>query len=209
MAPKIFSLFKRKKERPRPPGITSSDAIGISDSTCEVNGDIFNRWKLPIPPPEQRLLKFDAKPHSQSQSLCFCMPADIRGLIYIELMGSQRVHIVYSWRPPFQPPPKPKPRSGDWHWGWWHCHSVCEKLELFPDLCYIGFMMGDMNPRFEGRIGNVEWLRLWSPRHTSAIIAMDISFPIYPHTSKSPVNWIATYLAFFDVLDQSFLVCTV
>lgn len=134
MAPGIFSkLFKRKRELPkRYPQPRSPDAIGISDSTCEVNGDLFDKWKLPIPPPEERQLKLGARPcNPQHQSHFFNLPPEIREMIYLELLGGRRVHIDYAfkWPSPFRPQPNEKqPRC---YWQWWH--HVCQESDSFAE----------------------------------------------------------------------------
>ncbi|KAJ5845591.1 hypothetical protein N7534_009260 [Penicillium rubens] len=145
-------IFEMKEQCP--------DAIGISGSTCEINGDMFNRWKLPIPPPEQRLRRIGSRQRNlQDQSLFFRLPAEIRRMIYLELMGYRRVHIRYVWKepPPFSPQPKYRGR----HWNWWH--SVCRHSDGFPqepdyDLCQdwrSEVARNEKNPKING----VEWLR--------------------------------------------------
>ncbi|KAJ9486284.1 hypothetical protein VN97_g7064 [Penicillium thymicola] len=54
MAPHFFNkLFKRKKKGPEEPRFTlrecSPNAIGIWDSTCEINGDIFQSMEAADP----------------------------------------------------------------------------------------------------------------------------------------------------------------
>lgn len=163
MAPRIFSkLFKGKKKDE--PIFTLKEnspvAIGISDSTCEINGDIFNRWKLSIPPPEDRLRMLGAQRlYPQPQSPFFRLPAEIRRQIYLELMGGRRVHIRYLWKDPS--PFRPQPKRGGPRWDWWHI--VCEQCDRFPedpdiDCCpdwstEAGFMQK------RSKIGGVELLR--------------------------------------------------
>lgn len=134
MAPRIFSkLFNRKYEPPPYyPRRMQPEAIGISDSTCEVNGDPFNKWKLPIPPPEQREVKISGHPcNPQQQSLFFKLPPEVRNLIYLELLGGRRVHIDYTfqWPSPFRPQPPAKKRKRYWHW--WHL--LCHESDSFPE----------------------------------------------------------------------------
>lgn len=163
MAPNFLSkIFKRKKPEPK---FTlreySPNAIGISDSTCEINGDIHNRWKLPIQP-EQCLHKLgDRKCSSQQQSPFFRLPAEIRRLIYLELVGGRRVHIRYFWREPWPPRPQSKRSGPHWHW----CHGVCIKSDGFPedtefDNCsmWLG-IPGSEGTMISPRIAGVEWLR--------------------------------------------------
>lgn len=129
MAPKLFTKFfkRRKKESKFKLRDCSPNAIGISDSTCEINGDIFNRWKLPIQP-EQGLCKLGArKRSSQQQCSFFRLPAEIRRLVYIELMGGRRVHIRYFWMEPL--PSWPQSKRGGPRWHWWH--RVCMECDDF------------------------------------------------------------------------------
>lgn len=163
MAPKIFSkLFKRNKEKPSgvPPEEWSSNAIGISDSTCEINGDIFNQWKLPVPPSQYHTGKIGARQRNpQGQSAFFRLPPEIRRLIYLELMGARRVHIRHVWKDPSPFVPQSK-RKGP-RWDWWHC--VCASSNGFPEDLRFDFC-GDWDdeeaedtkaPKIQG----VEWLR--------------------------------------------------
>ena len=160
MAPHFFNtLFKRKKKAPKEPRFTleecSPNAIGIWDSTCEINGDIFNRWKLPIQLEQRPRSPGAQQKSSQQQSPLFRLPAEIRRLIYLELMGDRRVYIRYFWRKP-SPKPHSEPR-----WRWWH--AVCEHSDGFnddpvEDICSISSREGYMHiPR--PKIGGVEWLR--------------------------------------------------
>ncbi|KAJ5183961.1 hypothetical protein N7492_001577 [Penicillium capsulatum] len=163
MAPKLFSrIFKRKREPPKPrlPSECSPLSIGISDSTCEINGDIFNRWKLPIPSPEQRVRKIGARDRNpQEQSIFFRLPAEIRTLIYLELMGDRRVHIRYVWKKPS--PFGPQPIRGGPRWDWWHC--VCDESNAFPkDCCFDHCGDWECEEEFKRKnpkINGVEWLR--------------------------------------------------
>lgn len=114
MASKIFDKFLTKRERERRElqkcnpspwrGIGSPHAPGVSDSTCEVNGDPFNGWKLPIPE-NQSVRRCARQRNHQQQSKFFELPVEVRRMIYIELMGNRRVHIEYSWMwaSPFEP----------------------------------------------------------------------------------------------------------
>ncbi|KAJ5091441.1 hypothetical protein NUU61_006311 [Penicillium alfredii] len=137
-----------------------SIGIGISDSTCEINGDIFNRWKLPTPPPEQRVRKIGARGrNSQEQSIFFRLPVEVRRLIYIELMGDRRVHIRYVWKKPS--PFRPQPIQSGPRWDWWHC--VCDRSNNFPedpyfDRCPDWECEKELNVR-SPKINGVEWLR--------------------------------------------------
>ncbi|KAJ6107481.1 hypothetical protein N7523_008804 [Penicillium sp. IBT 18751x] len=242
MAPRIFSkLFKSKKKQVSKFTLKehSPVAIGISDSTCEINGDIFNRWKLPIQPPEYRLrTRCSQKPITQHQSSFFRLPAEIRRLIYRELMGDRRVHIRYLWKEPS--PFRPQPKRGGSRWEWWHI--VCEQCDCFPEDPDIDYCpdwraeAGLLQKR--PKIGGVEWLRscqigyeeasivlyeanvfamnkamdtpflmsrLLSPRCTSIIKAMDISFPVdICRPGQYENDWMATYEAFFKLFEQSF-----
>lgn len=60
-------------------------------------GEPFNnRWKLPIPPPEQCVLKLGARQgYPKKASGFFQLPVEVRELIYIELMGDQS-SLIYS-----------------------------------------------------------------------------------------------------------------
>ncbi|CAG8040051.1 unnamed protein product [Penicillium salamii] len=162
MAPNILSkMFKCKKEKPpgNPPKEWSPNAIGISDSTCEINGDIFNPWKFPVPPPQYHIGKIGARRHSpQNQSDFFRLPNEIRRMIYLELMGDRRVHIRHVWSEPSSFVPKPKRRGP--RWDWWHC--VCGKSNRFPeDLNFdsCGDWRDEAAETKELKIKGVEWLR--------------------------------------------------
>lgn len=158
MAPHFFNkLFKRKKKGQKVPKLRewSPNAIGIWDSTCEINGDIFNPWKLPIQPEQRFRSPRTQQKSSQQQSLFFLLPAEIRRLIYLKLMGDRRVHIRYFWRKP-SPEPHIEPR-----WRWWH--AVCDHSHGFVDdpaldNCSTWSREGYMDiPR--PQMGSVEWLR--------------------------------------------------
>ena len=142
IAPKNFSkMVKRKKGQPPIFEMKEQcpDAIGISGSTCEINGDMFNRWKLPIPPPEQRLRRIGSRQRNlQDQSLFFRLPAEIRRMIYLELMGYRRVHIRYVWKepPPFSPQPKYRGR----HWNWWQ--QCLSPFGRFPPGTWLWSLSG-------------------------------------------------------------------
>lgn len=137
MAPKIFDkLFKRehkKSDYPFRPPVFWPNAIGISDSTCEINGDLFNEWKLPIPAPEQSALKSRTRQRAPQQtSWFFRLPVEVRRIIYIELMGNRRVHIEYAWM--FQSPFRPKTKRGAKRWDWWH--GICQHRDSFARDIY-------------------------------------------------------------------------
>lgn len=163
MAPKIFSkLFKRKKEGPsaRPPKTWSPHAIGISDSTCEIDGDIFNQWKLPVPPPEYHTGEIGARQRNpQTQSIFFRLPAEIRRLVYLELMGDRRIHIRHVWKDP-SPFVRQSKRKGP-RWDWWHC--VCAQSNDFPEDLRFDNCGSWVDEAAEGtkalKIEGVEWLR--------------------------------------------------
>ncbi|CAG8083022.1 unnamed protein product [Penicillium salamii] len=163
MAPKILSkFFKRKKEKPWgiPPKEWSPNAIGISDSTCEINGDLFNPWKLPVPPPQYHTCKIGTRRRNpQSQSDFFRLPTEIRRMIYLELMGDRRVHIRHVWKDPSPFVPQPK-RKGP-RWDWWHC--VCAKTNRFPDDLMFDFCGDWVDEAAEEtkalKIEGVGWLR--------------------------------------------------
>ncbi|CAG8899663.1 unnamed protein product [Penicillium egyptiacum] len=166
MAPKIFRLFKRKRKENdpdfRPKGV-APNAIGISDSTCEVNGDPFNGWKLPIPPPEQRVLKLTRQRSRQQASHFFQLPIEVRTLIYIELMGDRRIHIEHAWMLPS--PFRPKLKRDGRRWDWWH--GVCQRTGSFvDDRCwdraderYANRFEGLKSPPAGTKLRGVEWLR--------------------------------------------------
>lgn len=160
MAPRFLNkLFKHKKKGPKEPRFTlrewSPNAIGIWDSTCEINSDIFNRWKLPIQPEQCPHSPRARQKSSQQESSLFRLPAEISRLIYLEIMGDRRVHIRYFWRQP-SPEPHSKPR-----WHWWHV--ICEHSDGFiddpvEDICSMSGREAYMHtPR--PKIGSVEWLR--------------------------------------------------
>lgn len=231
-----FSSAKRKG--PKEPRFTlrecSPNAIGIWDSTCEINGDIFNRWKLPIQPEQHPRSPGARQESSQQQCSLFHLPAEIRRLIYLELMGDRRVHIRYFWR-------KSSPEShSEPRWRWWH--AVCDHSDGFiddpvEDICSISGREGYMHiPR--PKIGSVEWLRccqigyeealevlygmnvfvmneamdtpflisrILAPRCGSLMTSMDISFVVgFWDPGQAEEDWMATYYAFFGVVEKSF-----
>ncbi|CAG8024664.1 unnamed protein product [Penicillium nalgiovense] len=239
MAPHVFNnLFKRKKKAPKESRLTpkecSPNAIGIWDSTCEINGDIFNRWKLPIQLEQHPRSPGARQKSSQQQSSLFRLPTEIRRLIYLELMGDRRVHIRYFWRKP-SPKPHSEPR-----WRWWH--AVCEHSDGFiddpvEDICSISGREGYMHiPR--PKIGGVEWLRccqigyeealdvfyrtnvfvmneamdtpflisrILAPRCASLMTSIDISFIVgFWGPGQAEEDWMATYYAFFGLVEKSF-----
>ncbi|KAJ5373539.1 hypothetical protein N7517_005545 [Penicillium concentricum] len=167
MAPEIFTrLFKtkRKNDPYSRPKCGSPNAIGISDSTCEVNGDPFNGWKLPVPPPEQRVLKLGTRQSNRQQaSHFFQLPIEVRTLIYIELMGNRRVHIEHAWMLPS--PFRPRPKRDRERWEWWH--GVCQKSASYvDDRCWnrrnetlANKSEGLKSPPAGTKLGGVEWLR--------------------------------------------------
>ncbi|CAG8896954.1 unnamed protein product [Penicillium nalgiovense] len=225
MAPHVFNnLFKRKMKAPKESRLTpkecSPNAIGIWDSTCEINGDIFNRWKLPIQLEQHPRSPGARQKSSQQQSSLFRLPTEIRRLIYLELMGDRRVHIRYFWRKP-SPKPHSEPR-----WRWWH--AVCEHSDGFiddpvEDICSISGREGYMHiPR--PKIGGVEWLRCCQIGYEEALdvfyrtnvfdfgTALCISYDIYRHLvycwllgpGQAEEDWMATYYAFFGLVEKSF-----
>ncbi|KAJ5761776.1 uncharacterized protein N7511_005158 [Penicillium nucicola] len=163
MAPKIFSkIFKRKKEQPPgiPPKEWAPNAIGISDSTCEINGDVSNRWKLPIPAPKYRTGEIGARPRNpQNQSIFFRLPVEIRRMVYVELMGNRRVHIRHVWKDPS--PFRPRPKHKGLQWDWWHC--VCADSDTFPEDRRFDYCRTWVDEAAEKKkapkINGVEWLR--------------------------------------------------
>ncbi|KAJ5863146.1 hypothetical protein N7455_007214 [Penicillium solitum] len=167
MAPKIFRLFQRKhkeKDEYTRPKSVSPNAIGISDSTCSINGDRFNGWKLPIPAPDQHILKLNTRQrNNQETSHFFQLPIEIRRLIYIELMGNRRVHIEHGWM--FPSPFRLKLKRDGKRWDWWH--SVCQRSGSFvDDRCwdrederYANRVEGLESAPAGTKLGGVEWLR--------------------------------------------------
>ncbi|KAJ5584479.1 uncharacterized protein N7459_004279 [Penicillium hispanicum] len=167
-----FLRLFRKEELPRRIRRTDPNAVGILDSTCEINGDPFNGWKLPVPPPDQRRLELGTRPcNPQPQSRFFQLPLEVRELIYKELMGGRRVHIDYVHkRPsPFRPQSISNKKRPNNHWQWWHV--VCQRCDSFiedrdhdrcpsymceyQDACDLGWRAAP-----EGtKIGGVEWLQ--------------------------------------------------
>ncbi|KAJ5193706.1 hypothetical protein N7491_001037 [Penicillium cf. griseofulvum] len=181
MAPKIVTkLFKRKPKENCPyfrPKCVSPNAIGISDSTCEVNGDPFNGWKLPIPPPEQRVLKLGARQCNRQQaSHFFQLPIEVRKLIYIELMGNRRVHIEYAWMLPS--PFRPKLKRDRERWDWWH--GVCQRSGSYvDDRCwdrrderYVNMSEGLQSAPAGTKLGGVEWLRCCQIGYAEALTVL-------------------------------------
>lgn len=196
MAPKIFDKFLTKRERERRElqkcnpspwrAIGSPHAPGVSDSTCEVNGDPFNGWKLPIPE-NKSVIRCARQRNPQQQSKFFELPVEVRRMIYIELMGNRRVHIEYSWMwaSPFEPKPfQSKPLqptflqqrrflsilNGTLRYWNWH-HSVCQQTSSFAEDAYMD-RCDDRSEeswknRHEGltstrpgtKLGGAEWLR--------------------------------------------------
>ncbi|CAI7661847.1 unnamed protein product [Penicillium palitans] len=239
MAPHFFNkLFKRKKKGPKEPRFTlrewSPNAIGIWDPTCEINGDIFNRWKLPIQPEQRPRSPGARQKSSQQQSSFFRLPAEIRRLIYLELMGDRRVHIRYFWREPSTEP------HGEPRWRWWH--SVCDHSDRFiddpiRDICSISGSEGPMDI-LKPKIGNMGWLRccqigyeealevlygtnifvmnkfidtpflisrILAPRCASLMTSLDISFVVgFWQPGQAEEDWMATYYAFFGLFKKSF-----
>ncbi|KAJ5256435.1 hypothetical protein N7505_011586, partial [Penicillium chrysogenum] len=222
--------FKKKKKGPKEPRFTlqecSPNAIGIWDSTCEINGDIFNRWKLPIQPEQRPRSPGARQKSSQQQSPFFRLLAEIRRLVYLELMGDRRVHIRYFWRKPSREPHS-KPR-----WRWWH--TVCDHSDGFiddpvEDICSISGREGYMHI-LRPKIGSVEYeealdvlyganvfvmdeamdtpsliSRILAPRCASLITSMDISFVVgFWGPGQAEEDWMATYYAFFGLVEKSF-----
>ncbi|KAJ5180092.1 hypothetical protein N7492_003302 [Penicillium capsulatum] len=130
MAPSILSRLFRKHEPTQHVRRTEPLTIGISESTCQVNGDPFDKEKLPLPSPIKRRLKTGKRPRSsQEQSAFFRLPLEIRELIYRELFGGRRIHIDHVFKGPsvFRPQPQGKYRKS--HWQWWHL--VCQESSSF------------------------------------------------------------------------------
>lgn len=172
MAPRIFEKFfkreKKRNDRDRP-SESWPTAIGISDPTCEIKGDRFHGWKLPIPAPGERsLLSCKQTRADQYASGFFGLPPEVRRRIYIVLMGNRRVHIEYAWmlQSPFEPPTK----RGGKRWDWWH--GVCQENDSFVQDTYLESCpdRGDerWNARQKGvsvrptpgtKLEGVEWLR--------------------------------------------------
>ena len=183
MAPKIFDkVFKREHKisdyyaRPRE---FRPDAIGISDSTCEIKGDLFNGWKLPVPAPEQNALKPRSRQRvAQQASWFFRLPVEIRRIIYIELMGNRRVHIEHSWM--LQSPFQPKSKRGGKRWDWWH--GVCQNSNSFvrdtyDDRCrdrgddrYASHTEGLTSAPPGTKLQGVEWLRCCQIRQVFCLL---------------------------------------
>lgn len=172
MAPNVFDkIFKRERKVKvyhTRPMVYSPDAIGISDSTCEINGDRFNGWKLPIPAPAQNALKTRARQAvAQQASWFFRLPVETRRIIYIELMGNRRVHIEYSWM--LQSPFQPKSKRRGMRWDWWH--GVCQNSNSFVQDIYMDRCWDRGDERYANqtkgltrapsgtKLRGVEWLR--------------------------------------------------
>ncbi|OQD99343.1 hypothetical protein PENVUL_c065G04091 [Penicillium vulpinum] len=167
MAPKIFKILKKRPKDNNPPSrpnCNSPNAIGISNSTCTVNGDPFDGWKLPIPAPDQRILKPSArKRNPQQASRFFQLPIEIRTLIYTVLMGNRRVHIEHAWM--MQSPFVPEPKHDLKRWDWWH--GVCQRSGSFVDDRCWDRKDERYASEFEGlesvpagtKLGGVEFLR--------------------------------------------------
>lgn len=170
MAPKFFAkLFKREHKRDYRPRVYWPNTIRISDSTCEVNGDPFNGWKLlPIPASRQSALKPRARQRlTQQTSPFFRLPGEVRRMIYIELMGHRRVHVEHSWM--FPSPFQPKSKRKGKRWDWWH--GVCQENDsfvgdTFHDRCWdhseerVPNYTGGLTSAPTGtKLAGVEWLR--------------------------------------------------
>lgn len=169
MAPHFFSkLFKTKNQRNKTRRKEPTVVVGISESTCQVNGDPFDQSKLPVPSPNQRQLQLGQRPfRTQEQSLFFRLPLEIRQLIYLELFGGRRVHIDYLFKGPsvFRPRPQGKYRKN--HWQWWH--SVCRWSNTFADYfdnpqCYDCSEYARKGHEWEAappeaKLAGVEWLQ--------------------------------------------------
>jgi hypothetical protein len=154
--------------------------------TCEVNGDPFNAWKLPIPD-NQGPLRFTRQQNSQKDSKFFGLPKEVRRMIDIELMGNRRVHIEYGWMPasPFKPKPfqsKPLQRTylqrkrilsminGPVRYWNWH-HSICQESNSFTEDAWMDRCMVYSEERWKNsrdrltstppgtKLGGAEWLR--------------------------------------------------
>ncbi|KAJ5186362.1 hypothetical protein N7449_011126 [Penicillium cf. viridicatum] len=180
MAPKIFGLFQRKhkeKDAYTRPKSVSPNAIGIFDSTCSVNDDPFNGWKLPIPAADQRILKLNTRQRNHQQtSHFFQLPIEVRRLIYIELMGNRRAHIEHGWM--FASPFHPKPKRDEKRWDWWH--GVCQRSGSFvDDRCwgrederYANRVEGLKSSPARTKLGGVEWLRCCQIGYEEALIVL-------------------------------------
>lgn len=198
MVPAIFDKFFAKRERGRRQQQKDNPypwkwapfpcAIGVSDSTCEVNGDPFNAWRLPIP--ENRgPLRCTRPQNCQKDSEFFNnLPKEVRRMIYIELIGNRRVHIEYGWMPasPYVPKPfqsKPlqptflqrkrflsmingQPRYWNWH------HSICQESISFAEDAWMDRCVLEAEERWKRhnqdrpispppgtKLEGVEWLR--------------------------------------------------
>ncbi|KAL4785026.1 hypothetical protein BJX76DRAFT_325786 [Aspergillus varians] len=150
------------------------ESPGISDSTCQVNGDPHDPDRLPILPPDYTSL-FDAVAgdetespsllnqafHPQSQSPFFTqLPPEIRTLIYLHAFGGRRIHLDYDFTPG---------RNGN-QWRWWHrvCddESTCPSKALpCPETATAEATMLQLGSRswvkagFEYKIHALGWLR--------------------------------------------------
>lgn len=186
MAPNIISklLNKDKDKPPRYPiSRMGPKAVGIDNSTCEINPKHTKWWKLPIPPPEQRDRKLGGtRPRNpQYQSLFFAkVPREVRYLIYKEVMGGRRVHVDYGFRTPSIHLQRREMKKDPPRWLWWHC--VCEMSDCysFVDDRYYDHCPGTIDKAFfvrrEGesppqrrKIGDVEWLRCCQMGYEEAI----------------------------------------
>ena len=147
--------------------VISPIAIGVSDFTCEVDGDIFNEWKLPIPETKNATKPFTLQPNHQEASKFFQLPGEMRRMIYIELMGNRRIHIEYGWM--LDSPFKPRSNKDGKRWDWWH--GVCQSSDSFirdahddrswsrRDEACASRTKGLQNALSGTKLQGVEWLR--------------------------------------------------
>ena len=141
------------------------NAVGINESTCEINGSLFDRENLPVPSPDEHRRQLGTHPcKAQFKSKFFKLPLEIREMIYRELLGDRRVHIGYLFDPPYTYQDHKRYRS---QWHWWH--RVCDKshsfgVELCRDRCWArcddkerqaGWTTSPPGTKLQG----VEWLR--------------------------------------------------
>ncbi|KAF7586656.1 hypothetical protein BBP40_008525 [Aspergillus hancockii] len=145
------------------------ESVGISPSTCRVDGSRTNPKYLPTLPSDYQCLysKLSGpEPNNtsssvsgpQSQSPFFTqLPPEIRHLVYLHAFGNRRIHLDFDFNPELG------------QWTWWH--RVCHEAQHCPDgtfLCpeYAGAedamlnltLGGWVQERFEYKMDALNWL---------------------------------------------------
>jgi hypothetical protein len=127
------------------------DSPGVKDSTCKVNGSLYDNYYLPTLPCEYRSLfasiceaadqdiedqdqeqgqeqkqadsqQAKLKLNSQERSPLFTrLPPEIRYMIYLHAFGGRRIHMDYDYG---------RERYKSSRWSWWH--RVCDDDAVCP-----------------------------------------------------------------------------